>query len=288
MGIVRVDPKFIPLDKSKTIRSGVLDALSGRDSTLTLLRSQPILSDDLKALLRASEEWLSNERVIHVGESGTLYRFLKFASWKYGLDKSFVLEGTLRDRRICDDPRIINLPILELLKLDNRTSQWASAAVLMGNREVAQINEPYKLQVTRQVLKQWEAHKTSGRPMPVQYDETILRQAQAFANRIDGGVIFAPQQAEDYCFARVFGLMSKNEGARRWPSLAGHESNRIESVERALKSLRSGSAICTTDHRVMQAVAMLAVAKQIDIGLGPLDCVNKSWPQFWDFLEAYA
>src|SRR3989344_406940 len=134
--------KFIPLDKSWIIRMGVLDVLNDRPESISFLKSQKELSEDLKALYQAALEWpLKNK--IHVGESGTLFRFLQFASWKYKLDKTFVKEGTLLNRKICDNPNIVNFSLKELLKLDNNTSQWASAAVLTGNTERLE-DLPYK------------------------------------------------------------------------------------------------------------------------------------------------
>ncbi len=47
---------------------------------------------------RASLQWISNEP-IEVGESGTLYRFLKFASWKWSQKREFILNGTLKERK---------------------------------------------------------------------------------------------------------------------------------------------------------------------------------------------
>jgi len=39
-------------------------------------------------------------------------------------------------------------------------------------------------------------------------------------------------QPEDYCFARVFGYITKTKGENKWPSLKGHESNRISEMEK--------------------------------------------------------
>ena len=120
---------LIPLDKSWIIRMGVLDLLNGYNDTITFLEQQKLISDDLNALLKASYDWNSDKEV-YVGESGTLYRFLQFASWNYGLQKHFIKNGTLLRRNICDNPEIIGWPLENILALDNGTSQWASAAVL--------------------------------------------------------------------------------------------------------------------------------------------------------------
>ena len=297
MTLVRVDSRFIPLDKSWTIRMGVRDLIDGSDTTVRLLRGKEELSGDLKSLLRASEDWRSGSQVIHVGESGTLYRFLRFASWKYSLNKIFIVEGTLAGRRmrmISDNPDIVKMGIPQLLKLDNGTSQWASAAVLLSD-DVDQIRShrtyqalPYKLELTYEAVREWEESKTMKEPWPIRYDETIRAQAEAFANRVDGMVIFVPRQPEDYCFARAFGLMERKEAASMWPSLMGHESNRLDSVDMAIRNLENHEVIDSKDHRVVQAVAMLAKARGIGVAFRYPESVGKSWPQFWEFLETYA
>ena len=110
--------RFLPLDKSWIIRMGLLDIIHAYKDIKAFLDKQTDLSDDLLALKRASEIWDSDEPV-DVGESGTLYRLLQFASWKLNLNKKFIKKGTLKDRKITNVPSIINLNTNELLKLDN-------------------------------------------------------------------------------------------------------------------------------------------------------------------------
>jgi 5-enolpyruvylshikimate-3-phosphate synthase len=63
-------------------------------------------------------------------------------------------------------------------------------------------------------------------------------------------------------------------------------------MERTLKELYSGSIIHSRDHRVVQAEAMLIQSRDKGKGAEKLkkyfdnpDCVNKTWPKFWDFME---
>jgi hypothetical protein len=268
---------YIPLDKSWIIRMGILDLVNGYDTCINFLRKEQCLNEDLGSLLCASEKW-GLEKEITVGESGTLYRFLKYASWKLGADKKFILEGTLRNRSICDDSSIINWPLEKLLTLDNGTSQWASASVLLGNDERIE-NPPYKLQVTFDAVQHWEQARKAGKTWVPRYDETIKTQASAYLNWLrTGRMNFEPQQAEDYCFARAFGLMTSEEGEAKWPSLRGHESDRIAEMEIALQQ----SEVTSKDHRVVQAIAM---RRNSAYGFINPDCVRKSWPKFWEFLK---
>ncbi len=226
-----------------------------------------------------------SDEPVDVGESGTLYRFLKFASWKKELNKKFILHGSLKKRKICDNPEIVSYPLKELLKLDNRTSQWASAAVLLGSEERVD-NPPYKLKLTYEAVEHWQQQRDKARCWELRYDETILRQAEAFLELLNTGKTeFIPKQAEDYCFARTLGIVTKEEGESRWPSLRSHESDRILEMEGALDNADHGVEITSKDHRVVQAVAMHRKAKGKEIKVKYPLSVNKSWPQFWKFLN---
>ena len=248
---------FIPFDKSWIIRMAVLDLINNYDdSTKFLKENYEKLSDDLKSLYNSLIQW-NSEKPINVGESGTLYRFLKFASWKTGKNKEFILEGTLKNRKICDNPLIINLPLKKLLTLDNKTSQWASASVLMGNSEKIP-NPPYKLQLTYNSVEHWKNARKNKKIWEPKYDKTILVQAQTYLKFLETGQMqFNPKQAEDYCFARAFNIINAKQGKEKWPSLIGHETNRITEMENFLDK----DELTSKDHRVVQAIAMLKKGK---------------------------
>jgi len=277
---------YIPLDKSWIIRMGVLDLLNGYNDIFEFLEvRQNELSDDLRALLRALKSWKAGEQNIDVGESATLYRFLKFISWTLGENKRFILHGTLRKRKICDNPRIIRYSLNALLRLDNGTSQWASAAILLGNTEQVD-NPPLKLKLTYEAVEHWRERRRSGKSWEPRYDETILRQAIAFLELLkEGKASFVPQQPEDYCFARAFGLITKKQGKSFWPSLRGHESDRIKEMEQVIETVENGKIIESQDHRVVQAGSMLQKLRGKDISVKYPWCVDKSWLRYWDFLN---
>jgi len=264
---------------------GILDMVNGYDNIQKFLSTQENLGDDLLALKRAAENWKTKKNV-DVGESGTLYRLLKFVSWKLCLNKIFIKQGTLVNRIICDDSKIINLPQTELLKLDNNTSQWASAAVLLGDKERLE-NAPFKLRLTYDAVDYWNKQREKGLFWEPRYDETILSQAETYVKMLSGKKIeFVPKQAEDFCFAYVFGYMSTEEGEKKWPALRGHESDRIVEVERTLEAAKEGKDVISKDHRVIQAIAMWGKVNCMKVDIKYPESVNKSWPQFWDFLNA--
>lgn len=277
--------KFIPLDKSWMTRIGVLDIIHGYNDIEIFLNIQKDLMGDLLALKNASEMWRKNAP-INVGESATLYRLLQFASWKLNLNKIFIKEGTLKDREITNDPNIINLSLKELLKLDNQTTQWATASVIMGNEQRIS-NPPNKLQQTYEAVDHWNKQRKAGLVWEPQYDKTIQRQVESFLDFKNGlDTIYIPVCSDDYCFARIFGYITKEEGRKNWPSLEGHETNRIEEMEKVIKEATTGSLINSKDHRVIQAMAMWGNINNRKLDFKYPEAVNKSWPRFWEFLNS--
>ena len=79
-------------------------------------------------------------------------------------------------------------------------------------------------------------------------------------------------------------VLKQEEGEKRWPELKGHESNRLEEMENQINRLYNEKEIDSKDHRVIQAIAMLSILKNKKAEFSFPDCVNKSWPQFWEFL----
>lgn len=270
--------RLLPLDKSWLMRLGVIDLLLDCEPAVMLQDAHEGVGTDVQALIHAGEQWRDGT-AIEVGESGTLYRFLQFAAWKSGDDREFIRSGTLKDRDIVQDPEIVHLPLVKLLKLDNGTSQWASAAVLTGSKEPSPQPIPYKLQLTYEAMDHWVAARTEGKPWEAKTDATIAKQAEAYVRYLETGeLLFEPEQAEDYCFARAFGLITPEDGEARWPSLRQHESDRIVSMEEALAQ----QVVTSRDHRVVQAVAML---KGHRVLYEHPEAVNKSWPAFWGIIS---
>lgn len=275
---------FIPLDKYLIIRMGVLDMMSDYKDINIFLAKQKNLGDDLLALKRAVKIW-NTKKPIDVGESGTLYRFLKFASWKLKLNKKFIKRGTLLHRKVCDNPRIVHWKLKKLLTLDGRTSQWASAAALLGNTERIK-NPPYFLEKTLEALKYWQERRKKNKKWEAKYDEILLKQATHFINVLRSkNSAFTPTNPDDYCFARAFGIVSRVYGEKHWPMIKHHESNRLEEMEVALLLAEKNKMVSSKDHRVIQAIAMLYKTKRKKVKFKYPKSVNKSWPQFWNFLK---
>ena len=100
-----------------------------------------------------------------------------------------------------------------------------------------------------------------------------------------GKINFSPEQAEDYCFARAFDVISQERGRKLYPSLEGHETPRFDEMEKSLNEVESEKIISSEDHRVVQAIAMRYFLE----GFGKRNfakpnSVNKTWPRFWDFI----
>jgi hypothetical protein len=284
MAVNLIEDGLIPFDKSWMIRLGVLDLLNGYDNMINFLRNQRELGEDLEALLRASINW--KECVpVDVGESATLYRCLWFASKKRGDNREFIKRGTLKYRKMCDNPDIVNWPLEKLLTLDGGTTQWATAALLSGGNDSLTNPEP-KLWLTHLAIGHWCERRSQKKCWKEEYDATLLRQAQGYITILKGGFYdFEPRHSEDYCFARAFGYITKEEGAKRWRQLPYHESNRLIAMEESMKAALSGQTIVSDDHRVVQAMAMWAKYNNHQVQFSNPDAVKKSWPQFWRFLE---
>ena len=279
-----IDRGYIPFDKSWLIRVGVIDLLTGYDDTINFLGNHyDSLSDDLKALYEASHDWQDDVAAIDVGESATLYRFLKFASHKLNYNREFIRRGTLEHRRLGDDRKTLDATFEELVALP--TSQWSSAyaifdyAIFNRTHDTEVENPKPKLRLTFDAIRHWENARASSKGCKIIHDDTLLRQAVAYVEYLrNGNIEFIPQHAEDYCFSRAFGLMSAEQGASLWSNLRDHESDRLDEMEQQLAS----DTITSKDHRVVQAIAMMKKGK---VSVEYSTAVNKSWPQFWRFLK---
>lgn len=272
---------YVPVYKSWLNRVGTLDMINDYDTTLRILGSTyDQLGGDMRSLYHATDDWLSGKKQIHVGESGTLTRFLKFYCWKNGIEKEFVMEGTLKDRKMTDDPSIVGYSQTELMKLDGHTTQWASAAVIAGDKQRMEY-APYKLRLTYSAVKHWEDVRSKNRDWKMRYDPTIIRQTMSFIDMLETGKMgFVPVHSEDYCLARAFDMITPEQGESRWPQLRGHEVDRIAGMEKALKQMKEGLYIDSPDHRIAQAIAMRQTSEGKPVRIKDMSVVNKSWPQF--------
>lgn len=263
----------IPTDKSWFLRVAFLRFLQGERTPAPEDANLDILS-----FSQSLEAWSQGETEIPIGESGTGYRFLQFLAWKKGIPKKFLRGPMLAARKVCQDPSIVNLSQEELLKLDGGTSQWASAAALCGDKTRIE-NPPNKLALTYEAI-------ASTNPDPIRPDQTIEAQACAYFGALAlGAMNFTPKHSEDFCFAYTFGKINLEEAKKRWPSLAHHESNRLVEMPTQLKNLFHGENITSTDHRVIQAIALKATQRRIPCRIQHPQAVAKSWPQFWEFLR---
>jgi hypothetical protein len=289
---------FIPWDKSWIIRMGILDLSKGYSDIINFLETQQDLGKDLEALLRVARAW-NQAGPIDVGESGTIYRFVRFYLWQDQIDRQIITSGTLTKRaeqEICCDPDLVNWAPEKLGTLDHGTSQWQTMAYLLRDARKV-VNPKYKLKLTYDAVDHWQNQRAQGKIWQPRKDLTLFNQAFYFLNilnRIDSS--WQPEQAEDYCFARAFDIVDENAlNDRRWKdmfeSVEGHETPRVEEMTKALYQFQQGNKIDSRDHRVVQSMAMLeksrnpgAHSKFIRETFINPDCVSKSWPRFWEFI----
>lgn len=282
-----VEKGLIPLDKSWMIRMGLLDSINGKDDIIRFMEEWQDQGEDLQALYRVTRGWNSG-KALDVGESGTVNRFFQFASWKLGLHKEFLKRGTLLKRPICDNPEIVNWPLERLAsgELDKGTSQWASAAVLLGNTDVLGKSAAFKLKLSYEALKYWKERREEGKVWEARYDETFLKQANAFTDLfLTRKADWVAEQSEDYCFGRVFGWTSREYAEKHWPNLQGNETKRLDEVDNQIERYEKGLEITAPDHRIVQALAMKAKVDGKPVNFKHPDSVKKTWPRFWEFLD---
>jgi hypothetical protein len=292
--------KFIPLDKSWLIRMGILDLTRGFGSRdlLNFLNSCENLGNDLEALKRIALVWDTNEP-FDVGESGTIYRFIKFYLLKNNIDREIKISETLihRVKKMNINYDMINWPLAKLGTLEGGTTQWQTMAILLGNKE--KLSEiPFYLQKTYDAIQHWEEKRKNGQMWIAQKDPTLLVQSTLYLNFLKNGKIdLIPTKLGDcdlYCFLRAFDAVGKKWAEKNWPQLSEHESSRFEEMERTLLELEKGETISTKDHRVVQAEAMLLLSKSHSISVESIkqrfdnpQCVNKTWKSFWSLAMPY-
>lgn len=268
---------LLPLSKSWVIRMLFLDMVYGEKTEYQVIghfqkQDKTYLSDDILAALNCAEHYINKDYTFDVHNAGTLCRFLIYIMHgkKYDLHM-----GEQLKKRIKQVPaNLTELPIAELLKLG--TSQYASAALLLGATPIKGLHPKNQLAV--------EARRTyfvSGGRWTPKYDEVIIGQLEHFLN---GGGIKNPI-AEDYCYMRAFNLITYEEGKERWPELVNHESDRLKVMEEVCKNF-DRHIDTPDDHRVVMAVALRQISLGLPVRISNKECVAKSWPQFWEWLEA--
>ena len=58
-------------------------------------------------------------------------------------------------------------------------------------------------------------------------------------------------------------------------------------MEKVLEQAKNGMKIYSKDHRVVQAVAMWGKINNKKINFAYPEVVNKTWPQFWEFIKNF-
>lgn len=280
--------RYVPLDKTYVrVMLSLDDRYGYADSEAILAASGYPLPDDTAMYVQAQDDYY-HRRPVHVGEGGANYRTLLYRSYLEDTPLLFVKEGSLKGRPMYERGDMTTMSAKQLAELDNRTTQYLIARMIWGDPEDIPdelIEQEFKLQVADEAIADWHAARATNEPWSVRPDATITRQAGLFLRALKSGIKdahFEMMQAEDYCFARIYGYTTPEEGEKRWPRLRRHESDRIASVERAIKQATSGEVIDVNDHRVVQAIAMRWGLSR-DRFKYP-DCVTKSWPDFWLFI----
>lgn len=279
--------KFIPLDKSHSLCLGAIDIIHGRGERFLREIDKWAYSNnnnvpiDVRAACSCARVWNDPKSSIPVGNSKTLYCLLKFAMWLKNDQRMCLVGDDLFSRETCRDPSVTKWDQKKLMTLEGGSPQWASASVISGDKEKI-YDAPYHLSLTYRAIHQWNTGKYA-----LQLDKPILGQSRAFQDLLKSrSTSWEPETPEDYCFARSFDKISLSSGRQKWPFLMCKASNRILQMETAMSEYNQGKTISSYDHRIVQAIAMKSLFDSKSISFSNPTVVDKSWPSFWEFLQA--
>lgn len=274
--------ELLPWDKSWIIRLAFLDLINGIGpwrAMYWLEQHRDELSDDLLALLRTLKQYQRGE-ALDVGESATLLRFWRYFLWMRGDKRAIIVRGTLKSRRVDINPALIAWEVDALAdRHHEKSSQWASAAILHGKNGRRHDIDPH-IALSYEAREEWLASLRENRMWTPRKDANITECMATWVMwRQYGFMPLVVDNAEKACQAVAFGLMTPDEMAERWPKSLNHESVRPDAMRQALAH---PWWIVSNDHRVVMSMALLGVPREC---FSNPDCVAKSFPRFWDFLN---
>lgn len=274
-----------PIDKTDLIDKGMLDLVHGRaQDTIDLVNSYPRekIGDDIY-YLGVSLQDLLDGRPLHINESAKLKRSYKMYGWKTGAKIEFIEEGSLKNRKICDNPEIANWSQRELLNIPrDETTQFASMAVIMGDRERL-LDAPYKLKVAYDAVDHWEKRRAMNLMWVPMYDQTILSELVSNIEKLKyGKTNFRYVHSENYMRARCLGIMGPKDAEKK---LQNQESPRIDETEKMIEEVYSGKEITSKDHRVVFNGVFLQLENGMEVKVRYKSAVNKTFPQFWKYVS---
>ncbi len=262
-----------------------------------------ILGDDIKAAVEVGHQLSDETRPsINPGDSRTLRIEAEFLDMlQYSEDpklrpRKFVL-SPMQKRRYTPVPKDLPRWALEdMLFLEDGTTQWASAAILLQDRfdEARELipdirpNKRLMLEKSKSARARILGARALGKAVLLDerdYDMTFLRQDQAFYTSVVTGeaIRFEPLHSEDVYDAIFTGTITPKQAVKLFPQITRHEVNRYEEAIRLLNGDRK-RPLNTEDHRAaMAAIKYLGYTKWTKT---TVKAINKTRPQFFEMREA--
>lgn len=247
--------------------------------------------EDIQAALRVHDEWVSGE-LLHPGDSRTLligtYTLMAMEELAGKPRREVALSPMQLRRSVEYSPDLPKWSLKRLGKLSGKTTQFASMAILLQDRDPDEIDgyleslEPLHrpmIEKTLRIRRDWLVTRVLERPFrftEADRELTILRQFQAFYTRIATGErpVLAPNHSEDAADCVMNGDLTLDEAVDLFPMLAKHETPRHREIARVIEQ----GVIDTTDHRMgMSAITSRHVpiwTDQTEVAL------RKTSPQF--------
>jgi hypothetical protein len=219
--------------------------------------------EDIQAALRVHDEWVGRD-VLHTGDSRTLligtYTLMAMEEQAGKAPRTVALTPMQIRRSVEYSPNLPKWSLKRLGKLSGKTTQFASMAILLQDRDPEEIDdyihslEPLHrpmIEKTLRVKRDWLVARVLERPFQfTQADRelTILRQFQAFYTRIATGErpVLQPKHSEDAADCVMNGDLTLDEAIDLFPMLAKHETPR----HREIADVMEQKIIDTSDHRM--------------------------------------
>lgn len=274
----------------------MLDSKSGESSVATKVNAAfegMTPGEDIAAAINVSRQ-LKTGGILDPGDSRTLLIMLRMLLWSTKTTRKVCLSPMQVARQVEDDPEIATWTLEKMLTLSNGTTQFASAAILLQNRKPDEIEALIRLlppekrpmiQLTKTIKTAWLKNHTQNNPFSLEQLEpeaVLQRQARHYYSEQMSGtkIPYHATHSEEAIYAVLHGDMLLEEAAARFPMLRSHETDRIAEIEKVL----CGDVVDSIDHRIVQAALLTNTVAHWTSRSEK--AVRKTWPDFFEFLQA--
>lgn len=250
---------FIPLSKTIIKDCTLLELQSGEDKLQNFLLHQNDLSEDVLACLE----------VLTIGRKLGVAKVRNFRSLLIGLKMLEIQKGIKFD--------IVMGNQLSERELDPQSSQWESAKVCCG---LQTFDSRYHVEIAKTVVMKY--NQGYREELFDTKDEVYLE----LLEYVKTGMKMRINNPEIAVFYAIFHPEELPKMVRYFPTWKHHESDRSKSILEALEQFLTGKLVKSNDHRIVIGIALLAYILDENVTFLHYSCTWKSFPKFFDMLEA--